>query len=183
MICADTQNMLDEVTFVRYKGTHTTSHAKGSHMNQIVTIQSDTFDTSTVQHVAQAAQVGQATPSMVDLLRNYWTANRMSNTANRIADKAKRDLHKAMAAAGVTEFSETVVVDGGASMVEAKIDSPNQEVISVEKLRQIVDDATFMRIVKATKTAVVAEAGTNVAVMATIVEPGKTDLRIRELKG
>jgi hypothetical protein len=152
-------------------------------MNQITTIHTNTiFDTASVQHVAPLTKAT-ATDAMVDLLRNYWTANRASNTANRIADKAKRDLHKAMSAAGVTEMMETIVIEGGAALVEAKIESPNQEVISVEKLRQLVDETTFMRIVKATKTAVVAEAGTNVAVMATVVEPSKVDLRIREVKG
>jgi uncharacterized protein with GYD domain len=115
-------------------------------------------------------------------LAEYFRANTRSNAFKREADKAKRELHKMMINDGVVDFTASVELDDGVRTVQAAISAPEGEAISVERLRALVDDETFMRIVKATKTAVTEHAGTNVAIKATVPVVEKEDLRIKELK-
>lgn len=133
-----------------------------------------------VQPVARQTQV-EVDAQMLELARTFFTANKASNALNRQADAARKALHKQMLSNGVTTFRTAVEIDGAVAQIEAKIDQPEAETISVEKLRTLVDDQTFMRIVSATKTAVTAHAGTNVMVAATVSIPGKEDLRIKEV--
>lgn len=140
---------------------------------------------SAVQPVANAAPQGVVASAVSALdakLAEFFRANSRSNAAKREADKAKKELHKMMLADGVTDFTATVELEDGTHTVAASISAPEGEAISVELLRQLVDDDTFMRIVKATKTAVTEHAGTNVAMKATVATVEKEDLRIKELK-
>jgi len=117
------------------------------------------------------------------ILSAYHLANSASNAHKRAADAQKRDLHKAMIAAGTKDASARVTMpDGTVELVEAKIDAPEEEIISVARLRTLVDDETFMKIVSATKTAVTAHAGTNIVLKATVTVEGKEDLRIKKVR-
>lgn len=136
-----------------------------------------------VQPVANVETGVTANTSALDAkLAEYFRANTRSNAAKREADRAKKELHKLMIADGVVDFTASVELEDGTHTVQAAISAPEGEAISVEKLRDLVDDETFMRIVKATKTAVTEFAGTNVAIKATVPVTEKEDLRIKELK-
>lgn len=136
--------------------------------------------TEAVETVAKVTN--EAISEIGNLLADQFRANKTANAYTRTAGALKKELHKRMIAAGLTEVVEHVEVNGETLMVRAAIEAPEEEVISVEKLRALVDDATFMKIVKATKTAVTAEAGTNVAIASTVTQQTKEDLRIKEVR-
>lgn len=120
---------------------------------------------------------------LVRIVSAYHLANSASNAHKRQADAQKRDLHKAMIAAGTKHVSARVTMpDGNIEVVEANIDAPEQEIISVAILRTLVDDETFMKIVSATKTATTAHAGTNIVLKSTVTVEGKEDLRIAKVR-
>lgn len=115
------------------------------------------------------------------LAGQQFVANKAKNKYNREADALEKVLYKKMLTAGIRDFITSVAVDGGVARIEAKISAPEGETISVEKLRTLVDDETFMKIVSATKKAVTDEAGTNVTVACTVPVPGKEGLRVKEV--
>lgn len=116
------------------------------------------------------------------LVADFYRKNSDKNAATREAEKAEKALNAAMALASVKRVAENVALPGGAVVpVVAEITAEPKEVISVEKLRGLVDDATFMKIVAATKTAVETHAGTNVAIQATVTQMGKESLKVRKV--
>lgn len=68
---------------------------------------------------------------------------------------------------GLTSFTYSATFGGKTRTIEAKIGAKVGERLNMQKLRQLVDDETFMKIVSATKDAVVDNAGTNVLVQIT----------------
>lgn len=137
--------------------------------------------TTVAQPVATETTVA-ADPPMRELLRDYFVANKLKNASNRAAERAKELLHKRMLEGGVRQFQTQVQIDGSTAVVEARIFAPEKEMISVEKLRTLVDDATFMKIVSATKQSVTAYAGSNVVVASTVSYTDDETLSIKEIK-
>ena len=116
------------------------------------------------------------------LVADFYRKNNAKNAATREAEKAQKALNAAMALANINRVSENVAMDGGAVVpVVAEITAEVTEGISVEKPRGLVDDATFMKIVSATKTAVEAHAGTNIVIQATVTQIGKESLKVRKV--
>jgi hypothetical protein len=136
---------------------------------------------------AEAAhEVAPAAPreNLSTLLSDYAQLNYQCNSFSRRASAAKKALHAAMIREGITDTSTVVQLEEGKlAEFRAEISAPEEEVISVEKLRELVDDETFMKIIRATKTATVEHAGTNIAMRATVTQRAKEDLRIKEVKG
>lgn len=120
--------------------------------------------------------------NLASFLSDFAQKNYASNSWARQATSAKKALHLAMIAEGVTEFRTMVQLPDKVAEFEAVIDAPDKEVISVETLRELVDDETFMKIVKATKTDVTKFGGSNIVLRATVVEKDKEDLRVKEVK-
>jgi hypothetical protein len=118
----------------------------------------------------------------VHALQAFWASNVASNAAASAARKAKADLQKAMDAAQMS--SATAMVDLGSKTVtvNAVIEETEAEFIDVVKLKGLVDEATFLKIIKATKTDVVNFVGNNVAVMATSTMKKPADLKVKEVK-
>lgn len=116
-------------------------------------------------------------------LRDYVIANTLKNAADRQAVAAKKALHGAMARAGVKAFPGIdVEMDGVKVRADAVIEAQESEKIDVAKLRTLVDEATFMKIISATKTAVDTHAGRNITVASTVSVADAEDLRIRVAK-
>lgn len=115
-------------------------------------------------------------------LQHFWKTNDASNAAARLAKAAKADLQKAMDEARIDNLTTVVQLDHKSVTVAAKIEEGETSFIDVALLKTLVDDATFMKIVKATKTDVVAHAGNNVAVMATKTKTKAADLSVKEVK-
>lgn len=130
-----------------------------------------------VQPVAQPVS-----DEMLDLARKFFVENKESNAHSRLAASARTALHKKMVSANIKSFTTTVEYEGSLLSVEARISAPEQDMISVDKLRSLVDDETFMKIVSATKTAVTQYAGTNVCMASTVTGNAKEDLRIKEVE-
>lgn len=126
--------------------------------------------------------VSQETDQLAQLAREAFIANKHSNAFARTANSARSALYKKMLAQNVKSLSTTVDYEGSVLSIEARISAPEQDMISVDKLRTLVDDETFMKIVSATKTAVTQYAGTNVCIASTVTGHAKEDLRIKEVE-
>jgi hypothetical protein len=115
-------------------------------------------------------------------LESFWRANTVANAAGRQAEAAKKALATAMAQANSKRVSTNVALENGAVVpVVAEVTAEPGEVVSVAKLRGLVDDETFMKIVSATKTAVTQHAGTNVLIQSTVTVVGNESLKIRKV--
>lgn len=116
-------------------------------------------------------------------LSEYWVANTVANKAKRDAEIAKKSLNDWMIGNNITSDSEFVDMPNGARVkVAASISETDEEYMDVEKLHKLVDDAQFMSIISATKTAVTAIAGTNIMIQATATRTKPASLSIKELK-
>jgi hypothetical protein len=123
-----------------------------------------------------------ATPEMIALAQQAIAANKTANAASSQSRKDTKALHKLMSQAGVSQFQFEAEFNGASFPAEAVIAPIAVDVISVEKLRALVDDDTFMKIVKATKGAVEEHAGTHIAIQTTVTEERPADLKIKEVK-
>jgi hypothetical protein len=138
---------------------------------------------ATVAPVAAPAEVVQLVqPQGLEAkLAEFWRLNTAANAAARAAEKAKKVLNEAMIEAGTQCLqAEVALGTGEVQPVVAQISAEPKEVISVEKLKALVSEEAFMRIISATKTAVVENAGTNVAVAATVLVSGKEALSVKK---
>lgn len=135
-----------------------------------------------VETQPEVQPVAQPTNQLEALAREFFIANKASNAFSRTAASARSSLYKKMLADNIRSFTATIEYQGAMLPIEARISAPEQDVISVEKLRTLVDDETFMKIVSATKTAVTQYAGTNVCIAATVTGHAKEDLRIKEVE-
>lgn len=124
---------------------------------------------------------GEITP-LQEALNKFAAANFKANAEKRAADKAQKELAKAMADANVKRVvSNAAMPDGSTVPMVAEIASKEDTYISVEKLRTLVSDEVFMKIVSATKTAVTEIAGTNVALQAEATRTKPESLSVRKL--
>jgi hypothetical protein len=112
----------------------------------------------------------------------FWQANAAANAAAGVARKAKTALQKVMDETKIDKMTAFVVLEQKSVTVEAEIAPGEADYIDVAKLKELVDAETFMKIVKATKTDVIAHAGNNVAVAATSTKAKPADLKVKELK-
>lgn len=132
---------------------------------------------------ARPATNGGPTTDMIAKAREAFLKNKEANAATSAAGKAVKELAKLMAQGDVTEFEFTASTPTGASVpARAAIEETVSDEISVEKLRLLVDEATFMRIVKAAKGAVEAECGEHIAIKATATVTKPAALKVKEAK-
>jgi hypothetical protein len=113
----------------------------------------------------------------------YWLANTESNRMKGIAEKAKKVVNEKMLLAQVTEAKAMVTLsNGGTVPVIATILPTDVEVVSVSRLKDLVDAETFMRIISATKTATVAIAGENIYLASKVNETKPAAIAISAVK-
>lgn len=126
---------------------------------------------------------GGPTTEMVAKAREAFLANKEANAASARSRKAIKELAVLMTKGEVENFEFTATSPTGAAIpARAAIEETVTEEISVEKLRNLVDDATFMRIIKAAKGAVEAEAGPHIAIKASQEVTKPAELKVKEVK-
>lgn len=81
---------------------------------------------------------------------------------------------------GIEEFSFQTTNEAGAKIaLDVKVATPEVITMDVAKLREIVDDATFMAIVSASKAAVEKHAGKDVAVRCEVKSAGSPNVSVK----
>lgn len=110
----------------------------------------------------QRPAVNGPTPKMLEDAKAYYTANKTKNAASAAENKAKKALHKDMIKGNVSEFEFTGEYNGSSTPMKAVISEDVVEVMDVEKLKALVSDEDFMKIISATKTAVTEIAGEHI---------------------
>ncbi len=104
------------------------------------------------------------------LARGYYVAKGVANAAKNLAEKERQALLVALDAAEVTEFElETTDANGGKVRLEVLVETPDVETIDMALLKAEVDDATFQKIITATKKNVQKHAGKSTEVKCTKV--------------
>lgn len=129
-----------------------------------------------------AAVQGAATPAMVSLAQAVIIANGVKNKSTSDEKKAKEALNKLMIAGDVKKFTFTVEVAGAFQSCEATIETSIGEYIDVKLLRGLVDDATFMKIVSATKGDTKELAGENIVIKTTRTVTKPEALFVKKIK-
>jgi hypothetical protein len=143
----------------------------------------NTSDTTVAPVRVRSPRVVGPTPDMVAKAREAFLANKQANAASQRARAATKELAKAMSKANIDNFEFMAELpSGGAVQARAAIEPVICDVISVEKLRGMIDDATFMRVVKATQGAVKEECGEHIAFKAMVTEERPPELKIKEIK-
>lgn len=100
-----------------------------------------------------------ATDDTKTLAKDVFKLNKEQNALKREHDKKRRELYAVQKAEGITTFTCDAIVDGKKVTIESTIATPQRQTVDVELLRDLVDEATFMKIVSATQKSVVDEAG------------------------
>lgn len=130
-------------------------------------------------------------PRAVEVEGGLSPAKRASNTLSRIVEhnaaknksgrdeaSGKKDLHKIMAKANLERI--TIEVDGTRHI--ATIEDGEKTIIDVRALFEKVDLDTFLNIVTASATAIIAEVGSNVAASVSSTEKTDPGLKISKEK-
>jgi hypothetical protein len=131
---------------------------------------------------APASAVTNVTPEMVKKAQDILKANETKNDAASVEKKAVTDLNKLMIAGDVKEFAFTVELKTGFVKGKAEIAESTGEYIDVALLRTLVDDATFMKIVDATKGKTKELAGENIVIKCTRTETKPASLKVSKVK-
>lgn len=108
--------------------------------------------------------------------------NKIKNAADRELKKAQKEVHKLMLKEGIEDFRFIAGYNGSDLACYAEISAGTKEVISVEKLKALVDPDTFMKVISATKTSVEAECGTDVVLRSTVTVNTEASLKVGEVK-
>lgn len=111
----------------------------------------------------------------------------LNNQANEIAGKAKEArarLLRELDAAQMSSYEAHVTLESGApAALVATVEAPKREVVDVKLLKQIVDDATFVACVTASKSSVKAAAGDGVVARVVTVTSGTRNVSVEQKKG
>ncbi len=95
------------------------------------------------------------------------------NLAKKSSEAVRKKLFAELETAGIDGFSfETTDAAGNKLRLAVEVKTPDKEWIDVAKLRALVDEATFFKIVTASKKAVEDFADKSIAVRATTIEEG-----------
>jgi hypothetical protein len=123
------------------------------------------------------------TSEMIGAAQDAFFANKEANAANSTCRAKTKELAKLMAKGGISEFTFTATTPTGSQVpVRAAIEPIPTDMIDVNILRGLVDDATFMQVIKATRGEVEAQCGSHVAIKATTTIEKPAELKIKEVK-
>lgn len=123
-----------------------------------------------------------ATEQMIKLAQDAIVANAAKNKATRDEKSAIESLNKLMIEGGIKHFPFTTTIAGTVTKAEAVIAAGEKDVIDVALLRTLVDDATFMKIVKATKGDIETHCGKNMVIKVTSTKTTEEELKIKKVK-
>lgn len=122
------------------------------------------------------------THSMKENARTFYTENTKANAHKRAADKARKALLVEMVDAKQEPFSFTTTIDGKRQTLDVSVDQRPSLEVDVAKLKTLVDEKTFMKIVSASKNAIVDEVGTVISDQCTKTVPGSTNANVKVAK-
>lgn len=113
-----------------------------------------------------------------------YKANKEANAAKNNYDKTRSSLLAAMGKHSRKHFvTGAVDLGGGAvSSLEAEVKAPEGNDIDVSKLRTLVTDDVFMKIIKATQSSVEAHAGKTVLAQCLIPTKGEPNVSVKVQK-
>lgn len=131
------------------------------------------------------------TATMRENARTYYLRNQEANRAVSGANRARKALYVEMKDAGLDSFGLSVEVpEVGRIRVEARVDAPDQTVMDVRKLWELLEAETdpqgfekFMETVSATKGRVEQLHGRDMAVRLTVHQSGTENVTVKELEG
>lgn len=121
------------------------------------------------------------TAKMLEDAQAFYEANKSKNKASSAETKAKNTLHKDMIRGSVSEFEFDATFEGSTTPMKAVIDEDTVEVMDVAKLRQLVSEEDFMKIVSATKTAVKDIAGEHIVMQCAVELTKPASLKLRKV--
>ena len=102
------------------------------------------------------------------------------NAAKREHDRHRKLLFDLMETAGVKTLTCAARdIDGQPVMLTATVETPTVSRVDIALLRQLVDEATFLKIVTATKSAVTHYAGERITLQCEVSEFGKRDVFVK----
>jgi len=113
------------------------------------------------------------TDAMRAKARELYAANKAKNTATREETRLQKELNQLMAAASEAKplaFTEVV----GEKTLDVKYAEGTKETVDVNKLFKLVDEATFLKAVGATRKSVSENCGDNVEAACVSVAPSDT---------
>lgn len=127
------------------------------------------------------------------LARTFYLENAVMNKAKSPAEKARKDLFKQLEAAGIEAFDfETTITEddvtsypslkiseGGKLRLAVEVATPEVESIDVELLRPLVDEATFLTIVSASKKALEEAGRADLVPRVTVKREGKRNVSVK----
>lgn len=98
-----------------------------------------------------------------ELVSTVYSENQKSNAHKRKHDKARKDLYSDMKEAKLKTVNFPAVIDGKTKNLEAKITVPDEMLIDMKKLRDLVTEEQWLDMISTTKGAIENIAGTAVA--------------------
>lgn len=136
-----------------------------------------------------SAEAKRPTATMRDNARTYYLKNRDANRAYSEANRARKALYAEMKDAGIDRFGLGVEVpEVGSVRVEAAVETPEQTVMDVRKLWDILEAGTdpkgfekFMATVSATRARVEQLHGKDTASRLALHVPGTENAVVREI--
>jgi len=142
---------------------------------------------ATTKTASVVAKSIEATPVMRELATSHFFANEEANKQAGIAKKARTELFAEMLKVGIKAFTAPVEVISKAGkmnlVLKAEIAAGrNTTVIDTDKLRALVDEATFLKIVKATVTDVTKFAGTEIVAQCGVTVAGAENVSVKPAK-
>ncbi len=140
--------------------------------------------TRTRSSVVSTSPLKGVTADIKALAQTVFLENKKMNAAKSNHDGARKNLYAYMASNRIAPFRfETLDENRKPVTLEVRVETPERPMISVDILRKLVkDDATFMKIVEASKKSVEEHVGSIVAVQATVIGKGTENVVVKPAK-
>ena len=114
------------------------------------------------------------------LARTFYLENAAMNKAKKTSEAARKDLFAALELEGITDFAFGTTNEAGEALrLRVKVETPAAESIDVALLKGLVDEATFLKIVSASKKAVEEHADKAILPRVTVKEWGTRNVSVK----
>jgi hypothetical protein len=123
-----------------------------------------------------------ATAAMKAAARAYFAHSKAKNREEAAGNKERKKLLTMMEDAKVTDFSMQTTVDGKHVSLDVSVGAPVRNVIDVERLKDLVDEKTFMKIIGASVAAVTDHAGKVIATQCSVATEGTRNVTVKAAK-
>lgn len=111
----------------------------------------------------------------------FFTSNTKANKYSSAARKSRASLYKEMCEMDISQFFIKIDTPDGVVTLKASRDTSTRVVVDVEKLREILDDRTFMKVISASQTAVKAEVGTSTLAEVSVEVEGAENVNVKKI--